>query len=892
MIGSPDLVGFTTETDFRESHADPLALPEELSVPPCPHSGDSSPWSRTSRVKFHKDFIVVSEFSEQVGPQPLLTIPDEDKACGSFDLNHFSLRIMSVDYQTSFAGPAGSSSAKLNFVEDSKVVLGDSKEGAYAYVHHLTLYDLEARGFVRPFCMAYVSSQEEKIMSHFPRLSAEFSKASECLKTGNRKNFANELDKKLGDLEYTRLVLLREIRKERLSSFLVSEVNGDRGEAINDGSAWDREKQEEKGNSRLLLTQEKLKEKDRCEHSIEEVKKSNHISGFDKGGKESEGGLVALSTAGEGGENSVSEREEGFGQLKQKQKQREEGQSARSRWSDKATELACVEKAIQEHRTLLKQVTSYPTRKLRDTEFYPYEPDDAPHCLESDLDLCALHSQIPEPGVECSVFTHTSSRAPKLVSSSSCRQFDKRLKNLEELCDEYFLQQARKQLASIEKSFRGDSSYLISHQLTQNLLQHLKSTNFLFEEACDLAAGTERQFVRPDLRPSSLFPISPLQSEPVSLESFASCVEMVPIKLEVSVNGQSPVETNLVPTSPCCEELPLTPDAPTECDCEDRETVPMPMKDSISSGESIEVLGTEKSFRTQGSLGTHISMETVSQRPPSFPAPVLEGRKRRVATQRANSEDSIEVLSTTDSIIPDDLRASCVSAIHEETTECEGKEKRSSSQEDKCVEEYAHGTQDTVLVEGQEKYCDFQSIPGTPETPSIVLTQPDPCVNFALSKVSYLDLHTVAGPLFPVVDTGSLQEGPLQLVRDDLSDCTSYLSLASTPSEFSLSPGLHGAKGASGGRRKRSRIGRAALRFLRQFPFAVHVVYSLLSGRTLVVLGSEEIVVRRWVTALAIYTPHVDRYSETIQPWTSDPLQITDLLTWKLIGYNRYDHET
>uniref|UniRef100_W5KA01 Smith-Magenis syndrome chromosome region, candidate 8b n=1 Tax=Astyanax mexicanus TaxID=7994 RepID=W5KA01_ASTMX len=855
MIGSPDLLAFTTETDFREPPTDPFALPEELSVPEYPQSSESSPWSWTSRVKFNKDFILIAEFSEQVGPQPVLTIPDGSKVCGSFDLNHFSLRIMSMDYQTSFTGPGGAGCPKLNFVEDAKVVLGDSREGAYAYVHHLTLYDLEARGFVRPFCMAYVSSQEKKIMTHFPQLSAEFSKASECLKTGNRKNFANELDKKLGDLEYTRLVLLREIKRDRLNSLPISEINGG---SINDGAAWNREKQDKKGNSSLLLTtvEQKLKEKDRSVFSIEE-ERNNGSSDFDKEQNEDDGSFVHVTSR---QVNDLSEKNI----LKESSRLR----CTSLRWPDKAAELASVEKAIREHRSLLKQVTSYPARKLRDPEFFPYEPYDAPRSLEPDLD-----PQIPEPGVECSVFTYTSSHTPKLVSSSSCKQFDKRLKNLEELCDEYFLQQAQKELRSIERSFRGDNSYLLTRQLTQNLLQHLKTTNFLFEDPCDLVAESEQQFNRPQVRPLLRLPVSPLQSEPVSLESYTSCVEMVPIKLDVAINGQSVAEHNNIPASPSCDELPMTQHVPAEGDCDDKEAVSSQMKDSISSGESIEVLGTEKSFRTQG---THIPVEVVPQRPLSFPMPALEGRRRRVATQRANSEDSIEVLSITDSIIQDDLRASYPSAISEETTECEEKEKdRTSGQKDESVDGNLCGTGEVVP---KKLHIDCQGTPCTPDSPTLVLTPPDACVNFALNKVNYLDLYAMAGPFFPVVD------GPLQLLQDDLSDCTSYLSLTSTAS---VSSGVYGEKCTGVSRRKRARIGRAALRFLRQFPFAVHAVYSLLSGRTLVVLGSEETIVRHLVSALTIYTPHVGKYKESIQPWTSEPLQISDLLTWKLIGFNR-----
>lgn len=220
MIGSPDLVAFTRENAEDEVDdvtaalggvADSGGVPEEFSLPPPP----PNPWSRTANAKFPRDFILVSEFSEQVGPQPLLTVP-ADASCGSLDLNYFSLRLMSVDYQASFvappAGPApgGPAPPRLSFVEDSRVVLGDSKEGAFAYVHHLTLYDLEARGFVRPFCLAYVANDQSKIMTSFTSLARRFSLASECLKAGNRRAFANELNRKLRDLEYTRSVLQEE----------------------------------------------------------------------------------------------------------------------------------------------------------------------------------------------------------------------------------------------------------------------------------------------------------------------------------------------------------------------------------------------------------------------------------------------------------------------------------------------------------------------------------------------------------------------------------------------------------------------------------------------------------------------------------------------------------
>lgn len=81
------------------------------------------------------------------------------------------------------------------------MILGDSADDAFAYVHYLTLYDLEARGMVRPFCMAYVCSDQAKLTENYSELSTRFSQASDSLKTGNRQAFSKELQRKLQELE-------------------------------------------------------------------------------------------------------------------------------------------------------------------------------------------------------------------------------------------------------------------------------------------------------------------------------------------------------------------------------------------------------------------------------------------------------------------------------------------------------------------------------------------------------------------------------------------------------------------------------------------------------------------------------------------------------------------
>ncbi len=57
----------------------------------------TAPTSTILEPTFLNDFILISEFSELVGPVPLSVIPEGGE--GKFNLNDFVLRIMAVDYQ-------------------------------------------------------------------------------------------------------------------------------------------------------------------------------------------------------------------------------------------------------------------------------------------------------------------------------------------------------------------------------------------------------------------------------------------------------------------------------------------------------------------------------------------------------------------------------------------------------------------------------------------------------------------------------------------------------------------------------------------------------------------------------------------------------------------------
>ncbi|XP_072532442.1 guanine nucleotide exchange protein smcr8a [Salminus brasiliensis] len=734
MIGSPDVVAFTKDDDFGDSYTDPCLLPEEFSVPLFPHAASANPWTKTSYAKFSKDFILISEFSEQVGPQPLLTIPDDPKVCGTFDLNYFSLRIMSVDYQASFVGhPPGSSYPKLNFVEDSKVVLGDSKEGAFAYVHHLTLYDLEARGFVRPFCMAYISADERKIMQQFQQLSSGFSKASECLKSGNRRAFANELEKKLQDLEYTRSVLHKETEQQKMNTGCYS-----------------------------------------------------------------------------------------------------------TQVIEKANELANMEKSIYEHKDLLRQITSYPNKKGRDADhaqIEPKKPDDT-HMLDDTL--ASNHSKNGDKCMDTDTSPQQPSYTPQLIKAKSAKCFDKRLKTLEELCDSAFFHQTMDQLNVIEKMFRGDLCFIYTSQIDRDLLRKQKITSFLFEEERDWEEdGSSRNVYEANhTTHNAPPPISNLSGDPMSLESYVTCVEIGHSKLEVE-SLEGPPESS---TSDITQE--------TSEDAVDTET-----KGSFSSDRSIEALGNVSPANPDGFV----------RRGADEMCTVMTSEEQDVtstisapAARTSSALDREAGMSTADLFDADNL-------VQMDTACCMGQD---GFIYEEPLPEPLQGCCEDIVVK-QEPLSRLQGHPALQ-------------VDYVLGE-SALTVGTNVGLMLPELNTCSLSEDTARTNAEDVSDTTSYMSM-STSSDRAASPFTYGSPITV---KQKKKAGHSALRFIRQYPFAQQAIFCLLSGRTLVVLGSEEGTVRKLVNALLIFVPNLGKYGETVQPWLSSSFQLTDLHRWKLIGLQR-----
>lgn len=722
------MVAFTKDDDFGDSYTDPCLLPEEFSVPLFPHA-NANPWLKTSYAKFSKDFILISEFSEQVGPQPLLTIPDDPKVCGTFDLNYFSLRIMSVDYQASFVGhPPGTSYPKLNFVEDSKVVLGDSKEGAFAYVHHLTLYDLEARGFVRPFCMAYISADERKIMQQFQLLSAGFSRASECLKSGNRKAFANELEKKLRDLEYTRSVLHKETELQKINSGCYS-----------------------------------------------------------------------------------------------------------TQVIEKANELANVEKSIYEHKDLLRQITSYPNSKRRDADQVHCDPEITTDMNTVDHTLSSNHSRNEDKHVETDSGSQNLSYIPQLIKAKSAKCFDKRLKTLEELCESNFFLQTMDQLNVIEKTFRGDLCFIYTSQVDRALLSKQKITSFLFEsERDDEEESSSRNYYDPNHTTHHVS--SNYSCEPMNLENCTTYVKS-PNKLVL--------ETMEGPPESSTSDITLETSEDTE------------MKGSFSSDRSIEAFVNLSPANPDGfpSRGTSVTCTvTSSEDEGNVPSVAVVGKMSSSLEQESD-------------------------LIHDEMFESGNLLQMDSA----CCMGQDGFIYEEPLLEAVQECCEETVVKQEPL--SLLQREPALQVDYVLGEAASTAPTPSVSLMLPELNPSSVSEEMVKMNVEDVSDNSSYMS-ASTSSDRAASPFTYGSPVTL---KQKKKAGHSALRFIRQYPFAQQAIFCLLSGRTLVVLGADEVTVRKLVNALLIFVPNLGKYGETVQPWLSTSFHLSDLQRWKLIGLQRYD---
>lgn len=144
------------------------------------------PWHRMSALEH--DCVLVVEFSELEGPKPTFCVPDSPGA--HFEQNDFAVWLMTADYQMT---NHRSNESNFGVNKDIQMMLVNEEQGVYTYAHHFTLFDIEARGFFRPFCASYVTFDECKLSCLFENFRQEFTRNLERIKNCNRRQFLKEL---------------------------------------------------------------------------------------------------------------------------------------------------------------------------------------------------------------------------------------------------------------------------------------------------------------------------------------------------------------------------------------------------------------------------------------------------------------------------------------------------------------------------------------------------------------------------------------------------------------------------------------------------------------------------------------------------------------------------
>lgn len=133
------------------------------------------------------------------------------------------------------------------------------------------------------------------------------------------------------------------------------------------------------------------------------------------------------------------------------------------------------------------------------------------------------------------------------------------------------------------------------------------------------------------------------------------------------------------------------------------------------------------------------------------------------------------------------------------------------------------------------------------------------------------------------VDRRSPVRPPLRLLSvDEESECTSITESSEPPSP---TQNIH--SNISWDKRRWRKAGLRALRFIKHNSFSQHAVFCLLSGRPLAVIGGDESLVRKTVDALSLFLPAPGPDKSAVKLCLTTPLQLTDLLTWRLMGVHR-----
>ncbi|XP_030850312.1 guanine nucleotide exchange protein smcr8a isoform X2 [Strongylocentrotus purpuratus] len=853
---SPEMNYFDSGKDEAAFVRSRPPLPSELAQSYRP----PTPWPVSPTCQ--KDFVLVCEFSELEGPKPLITIPKDGGS--SFDKNMYAVKIMAVDYNaTNYA--RSTNTFKLS--EDTSVVLEDKKDGSYSYIHHFTLYDIHARGFVRPFCMAYITPDKNKLRSNLQHIMASFHQVSQYYRYGNYVIFREEMIRRLADLIFTKESIKTQLEEMEVKQ--EARVERARRHIHKNNHILHPNSNSTTNNTTTTTTTTTTSNTTTTTSNTTATNGKSSSEGEDDGGKERRK---------EGTEESAGDAEE----------QEQEIVAELKEYARKREELEAVEKAIREIEVILEAVTPalkknkkmemrYRRLKERYSDPQTNKPKPAPaqnihqegYC--SDEDKCrqphksrlrkrsSSHSEMVEE--TNSNNDPNAPYQPQIVQAINPRRFDRSLRTLHELCS-YGAKEGLNRLRKLLKFYCRDANILFLEKQESPLVEPSVSLltigrtvtlNFLNAINLQCIASCQWELHGLGRRSQGM-------SASVSMESFSSCQEdqsvfdSLPPSYEarfVMGSTYASLESLYYEVDESMEDLFLCADP----------TTPLLDKEGLfieeSFGSWVDI--------SHSSLTDQQASSSASSDPRTHPFPAHNHQHQHHCQPRPSGEEEDEGAENGDvfsSQVLADIRVQPSSP--------------SSSSIDTGPSNALSPTEERDAV-AMEKSSDAEPRPHLSH-------QPHRNKLSSGEEEDGISMETMS----------SKEEGNTKLSHKGASSIESLEKYASVPSgqepvlrrNTKIPVGCYASRLAS---TNSDLPGSGIKEFISRYVFAIHLIYALLSGRTVVIAASptKEREVNSLVRTLWLFVPgHSSRY-HLVVPWHTKPLCMTDLARMKLVGLSK-----
>ncbi|XP_063954446.1 guanine nucleotide exchange protein smcr8a-like isoform X1 [Lytechinus pictus] len=769
----------------------------------------------------------------------------------------YAVKIMAVDYNaTNYARTTNT----FKLSEDTSVMLEDKKDNTYSYIHHFTLYDIHARGFVRPFCMAYISADKNKLRSNLQHIIASFHQVSQYYRYGNYVIFREEMIRRLADLIFT---------KESIKTQL--------------------EEMEVKQESRVQCARLHIHKKNHISRSNSTTSTTTTTTTPTTNGRSGSEGEDEDDGEKKGGEKEKEEVEESGPKeelVGDAEEQEQEIVAELKEYARKREELEAVEKAIREIEVILEAVTpalkknkkmEMRYRRLKERYSDPQSSKSKPvsaqnihqegYCSDEDTVRQPSKSRLRKRSSSHSEMTEDTDSnndpnapyQPQIVGAINPRRFDRSLRTLHELCS-YGAKEGLNRLRKLLKFYCRDGNILHLEKQESPLVEPSvslltigRTVTLNFLNAINLQCIANCQWELHGLGKRSQG-----MSASVSMESFSSCQEdssvfdSLPPSYEarfVMGSTYASLESLYYEVDESMEELFLCPDPIT----------PLLDKDGLFTEENFgSWVDISRSSLTDpqrsSSASSTCSFQSASSDPGTHPFPAHNNHCQPHPPG-------------------------------EEEEDGGGLENGDVFSSKVLCDVHPHPPSSPSSIDTSN------ALPPEEERDAVALEMPSDGEPHPSYRPHPLKLSSGEEDGVSMETTSSKEEGKLRHKASSGESLDKYHLVPSGQEPVlrrntKVPVGCYASRLAS---TNSDLPGSGIKEFISRYVFAIHLIYALLSGRTVVIAASptKEREVNSLVRTLWLFVPgHSSRY-HLVVPWHTKPLCMTDLARMKLVGLSK-----